>query len=50
MRKMSRHDAAPISHPPMNGPSAPAIPPSPDQAPMAGAAIVRRNDASMSAS
>ena len=47
MRKISRHDAAPISHPPTNGPSAPAIPPSPDQAPMAGPRSSCRNDASM---
>ena len=50
MRKMNRHDAASINHPPTNGPSAPAIPPSPDQAPMAGPRSSGRNDASMSAS
>ena len=35
MKKMSRHDTASMSHPPTNGPSAPATPASPDHAPMA---------------
>ena len=35
MKKIRRHDTALISHPPINGPTAVARPPSPDQAPMA---------------
>jgi hypothetical protein len=30
MKNTSRHDTAPISHPPRNGPAAVAMPPSPD--------------------
>ena len=35
MKKIKRHDTALISQPPINGPTAVARPPSPDQAPMA---------------
>ena len=35
MKNTSRHDTAPISQPPRNGPMAVATPPSPDQAPIA---------------
>ena len=35
MKNTSRHDTAPISHPPRNGPIAVATPPSPDHAPIA---------------
>ena len=36
-RKAHRHPGPPTSQPPTNGPTAPASPPSPDQAPTAGA-------------
>ena len=45
IRKIQRHEATPMSQPPMKGPAAPAIPPSPDQAPMARARSPGRNDA-----
>ena len=45
MKKISRQDTAPISHPPRNGPTAVATPPSPDQAPMAFERSSGANDA-----
>ena len=47
MKKINRHDTAPISHPPRNGPTAAATPPSPDQAPIARDRSSGENDAWM---
>src|SRR5262245_2229738 len=44
--KISRHDAAWMSHPPRNGPMAVATPPRPDQAPIAFPRSLGANDAS----
>lgn len=49
-RKTSRQLAACTSQPPRNGPSAPATPPSPDQAPMARERSSGRKEASRMAS
>ncbi len=47
IRNTSRQLHASISQPPMNGPAAPAIPPSPDQAPIARDRSAAMNDAEM---
>src|SRR6202042_2521680 len=45
MKKTRRQDTALISHPPRNGPTAVATPPSPDQAPIAFERSSGANDA-----
>ena len=47
MTKIARQEIAPISQPPSSGPSAPATPPRPDQAPIARARSAGRKLASM---
>ncbi len=49
-RNASRHDHSCTSTPPSSGPTAPAIPPSPDHAPIARARSARTNDDWMIAS
>ena len=49
IRKTSRQDHASTSQPPRNGPTAPAMPPSPDQAPIARPRSAGTNDAEMMA-
>jgi hypothetical protein len=50
IRKMYRQLPTSTSQPPRNGPSAPPMPPSPDQAPIARARSARSNEASRMAS